>query len=75
MIIITGSYFTDVSYHDVHCPNAEEGFDTVINFTINEFYTEKDIDEMGQAVEKIADYYACSNDNGTGGDETNGIVE
>ena len=60
---VNSEFKTDVSYHDVHCPNAEEAFNKVINLTINEFYTEKDIDEMGQAVEKVADYYACSKQN------------
>ncbi len=54
---VNSEFGTLVSYRHVRCPNAEEAFDQVINLTINEFYTEKDIDEMGQAVEKVAEYY------------------
>jgi len=54
--VVNSDFGTYVSYDQVHCPNAEKVFDQVINLKINEFYTEKDIDEMGQAVEKVADY-------------------
>jgi dTDP-4-amino-4,6-dideoxygalactose transaminase len=58
---VNSAFGTDVSYQDVHCPQAEKAFEQVINLQINEFFTEKDIDEMGQAVKKVADYYYRKN--------------
>ena len=55
---VNSAFGTDISYKDVHCPNAEKAFEQVIVLPINEFYTEKDIDEMAEAVEKIANYYS-----------------
>ncbi len=54
---------TDSVYHEGLCPNAEKAFLDVITLNINEFFTDQDIKEMGQAVEKVALYYcgkACS---------------
>ncbi len=48
---------TNISYQDISCPHAEKAFEQVINLQISEFYTEKDIDDMAQAVEKVAGYY------------------
>lgn len=54
---VNSEFGTDISYKDVHCPNAEKAFEQAIVLPINEFYTEKDIDEMAEAVEKVANYY------------------
>lgn len=54
---VNETFGTNVSYQDVTCPHAEKAFEQVINLQINEFYTEKDVDEMAQAVEKVANYY------------------
>jgi dTDP-4-amino-4,6-dideoxygalactose transaminase len=58
---VNKTFETNVSYQDVHCPHAEIAFEQVINLQINEFFTEKDIDEMAQAVEKVAGYYSAKN--------------
>jgi len=48
---------SDVSYPKGLCPNAEEAFEHTFNFNINEFYTDRDIEEMIEATAKVADYY------------------
>ncbi len=54
---VNSEFGTDISYKDVHCPNAEKAFEQAIVLPINEFYTEKDIDEMAEAIEKASNYY------------------
>ena len=58
---VNSDFGTNVSYDSGSCPNAEKAFERVINLQISEFYTEKDIDEMGLAVEKVAGYYYHKN--------------
>jgi len=60
---VNTDFGTNISYQDIHCPNAEKSFEQVINMQINEFYTQQDINEMGQAVEKVAGYYYKKNGN------------
>ncbi|HPN35702.1 MAG TPA: DegT/DnrJ/EryC1/StrS family aminotransferase [bacterium] len=48
---------TNISYQEGLCPQAEKAFLETINLQINEFYTEKDIREMADAVEKVAGFY------------------
>jgi perosamine synthetase len=47
----------DVSYPPGLCPRAEEAFQQTFNLNITEFYTESDIDEMVEAVAKVAEHY------------------
>ena len=48
---------TNISYPKGLCPNAEDAFEHTFNFNITEFYTERDIDDMIRATEKVANYY------------------
>lgn len=48
---------SDVRYPKGLCPNAEAAFESTFNFNINEFYSERDIDEMVEATAKVAAYY------------------
>lgn len=54
---VNSDFGTSVDYAGQNCPHAEEAFETAINMTINEFYSETDIEEMGRAVDKVARYY------------------
>jgi hypothetical protein len=58
---VNSDFGTNISYQDISCPEAEKAFEQVINLQISEFYSEKDIDEMGLAVEKVAGYYYHKN--------------
>jgi len=39
------------------CPVAEEAFTHTFNLTVNEFYTERDIDDMVRGVAKVAEHF------------------
>ena len=54
---VNREFGANVEYHDGLCPIAERAFEETINLTVNEFYTDQDIAEMGVAVEKVAVYY------------------
>lgn len=54
---VNSEYGTNVSYDNVNCPVAEKAFKEAINLEMNEYFTERDIEEMAQAVEKVANYY------------------
>jgi len=43
-----------VEYHTGLCPNAEKALSELVILTVNEFYTEKDIDDMAAAIRKVA---------------------
>jgi dTDP-4-amino-4,6-dideoxygalactose transaminase len=58
---VNSDFGTNVSYNSVSCPHAEEAFERVINLNISEFYTEQDIDDMAEAIEKVANYYYSKN--------------
>ncbi len=48
---------SNVSYPKGMCPKCEDAFEHTFNFSINEFYTEQDIDDMIHAAAKVAEYY------------------
>ncbi|WP_127584697.1 DegT/DnrJ/EryC1/StrS family aminotransferase [Paenibacillus koleovorans] len=56
-----GSHFpfdlTGITYERGRCPNAEEILKTAIRISVNEFYSEQDIEEMIEAIRKVALYY------------------
>jgi len=58
-----GSHFpfelSDFSYDQGLCPVAEDILKTAIRLTVNEFYTESDIEDMIQAVRKVAAHYGA----------------
>lgn len=43
-----------VEYKPGLCPNAEKSLSELVILTINEFYTEQDIDDMAAAIKKVA---------------------
>ncbi|MCQ6557747.1 DegT/DnrJ/EryC1/StrS family aminotransferase [Paenibacillus mendelii] len=48
---------TGVTYESGICPNAEEILRTAVRISINEFYTDQDIDEVGSAIRKVANHF------------------
>ncbi|MEA3476665.1 MAG: DegT/DnrJ/EryC1/StrS family aminotransferase [Bacteroidota bacterium] len=54
---VNSEFGTNVSYDNVNCPVAEKAFTQSVNLDMNEFFTEQDIEDMGQAIEKVAGYY------------------
>ena len=54
---VNSEFGSNVSYDNVNCPVAEKAFTQAINLEMNEFFTEQDIEETGQAIEKVATYY------------------
>ena len=58
---VNRDFGTNISYQDICCPEAEKAFERVINLNISEFYTEQDIDDMTEAIEKVAGYYYNKN--------------
>jgi dTDP-4-amino-4,6-dideoxygalactose transaminase len=51
-------YGRQISYHQGLCPQAEEILDTAVKFSVNQFFTDTDVDEIIAAIRKIAQYYA-----------------
>lgn len=56
-----GSHFpfdlSEVSYRRGDCPNAEAILQTAVQVPLNEFYTDKDIEETIAAIRKVVLYY------------------
>ncbi len=50
-------YGKEISYTKGMCPTAEAVLETAVKFAINEFYSEKDIDDIINAIKKVAAYY------------------
>jgi dTDP-4-amino-4,6-dideoxygalactose transaminase len=48
---------TNRSYADGLCPHAEQAFQETINLQISEFFSEQDIMDMANAIEKVSAYY------------------
>lgn len=57
-----GSHFpfdlSDISYSEGDCPNAENILKTAIRFSVNEFFTEQDIEDIIAAIRKVAAHFA-----------------
>jgi dTDP-4-amino-4,6-dideoxygalactose transaminase len=51
-------YGRDISYPPGLCPVAEELLETAVKFSVNQFFTDTDVDEIIAAIGKIARYYA-----------------
>jgi perosamine synthetase len=56
-----GSHFpfelSDVTYERGLCPQAERILQTAVQIPMSEFYTEQDVEDIIQAVRKVADFY------------------
>ena len=50
-------YGKDITYGKGLCPIAEGILETAIRISINEFYTDKDVNEIIEAIRKVSDYY------------------
>jgi len=48
----------EYSYHKGLCPTAEEILETSIRFSINEFMTDEDADEIIRAITKVSQYFS-----------------
>lgn len=51
-------YGREISYHKGLCPTAEKILDTAVKFNISEFFTQRDVEEIIEAIHKVARYYA-----------------
>mgnify|MGYP001163279063 CR=1 FL=1 len=49
---------TGIEYKEGDCPNAENILKTAIRFSVNEFYTDQDIEDIIRAIRKVANHYA-----------------
>ena len=52
-----GTFGEPIEYNDGDCPVAEAILKDCIKLTVNEFHTEKDIDDTIAAIKKVASYY------------------
>ncbi|UTE77430.1 DegT/DnrJ/EryC1/StrS aminotransferase family protein [Rossellomorea sp. KS-H15a] len=50
-----GSY----DYMQGSCPNAENILKTAIRLNLDEFYSDRDVDDMIRAIKKVVSYYSC----------------
>lgn len=48
---------TGITYEEGLCPEAESILKTAIRIPVNEFFTDRDIDETIQGIRKVANYY------------------
>ena len=53
-------YGREITYRRGLCPRAEEILNRLITLPCNEFFTEEDIDDIANAVEKVAKYYRAT---------------
>ncbi|MGI6538519.1 MAG: DegT/DnrJ/EryC1/StrS family aminotransferase [Caldicoprobacterales bacterium] len=51
-------YGKEINYFKGMCPTAEEILNTAIRLTVNEFYTEQDLEEVIEAIRKVSSYYS-----------------
>ena len=54
---VNKEFGTEVEYHDGQCPLAEQAFQETITMNFSEFYTGQDIEDIADAVAKVAGYY------------------
>ncbi|NLM77577.1 MAG: DegT/DnrJ/EryC1/StrS family aminotransferase [Ruminococcaceae bacterium] len=50
-------YNRKITYEDGLCPNAEKILTTAVRLSVNEHYTDQDLDEVIAAIRKISAYY------------------
>ena len=48
---------SDVEYREGICPNTEEILRRIITLPINESFSGEDVEDMGRAIRKVAEYY------------------
>lgn len=51
-------YGKDIAYPKGLCPVAEKILDTAVKFSVSEFWTDKDVEDVIAAIRKVARYYA-----------------
>lgn len=54
---LDGVHGEAIEYKDGDCPNAEHIIDTCVKLTVNEFYTEQDLEDTIKAIKKVATYF------------------
>ncbi len=55
---VNSEFGTDMAYREGLCPNAESAFGNTITMNLNEFFTDRDIEETVAAIAKVANHYA-----------------
>jgi dTDP-4-amino-4,6-dideoxygalactose transaminase len=50
-------YGREISYHKGLCPVAEQVLETAVKFSINEFYSDSDVEDIIAAIRKVYDWY------------------
>ncbi len=50
-------YGREISYHKGLCPVAEQILETAVKFSINEFYSDSDVEDIIAAIRKVYDWY------------------
>lgn len=53
-------YGRDIKYGKGLCPTAEEILETAVRLSVNEFYTDSDVDDIIKAVRKVSLHYSSS---------------
>ena len=54
---VSKDFGSNVSYPQGLCPTAEEAFAHTFNLSVNEFYSDADIDDMVNGVAKVAEHF------------------
>ena len=54
---LDGTHGDAIEYKTGDCPNAEAIIDTCVKLTVNEFYTEQDLEDTIKAVKKVCAYF------------------
>lgn len=52
-------YGREIRYYKGMCPTAEEILDTAIRLSVDEFYTDQDVEDIIQAIRKVSAYYSA----------------
>ena len=53
-------YGKEIEYKKGMCPTAEQILDRAVKFSISEFYTDSDVEEMIKAIRKVAEFYSAA---------------
>ncbi len=54
---LDGTFGRNIEYKDGDCPVAEEILKTCVQFFVNEFYTEQDLEDTITAINKVCNYF------------------
>ncbi len=54
---LDGTHGNDIEYKEGDCPNAEAILKTCVRLSVNEFFTDKDLDDTINSLKKVCAYY------------------